>query len=98
MPWQTARKDPAYGKAAWRRARQRCLEQARWRCEIKGPSCRGAAVTVDHIYGLAADPGHRHLQAACQPCHDAKTHRESGEARRRKQATPDPECTPRTQW
>ena len=98
MPWANARKDPAYGRAAWSGARLECLRRARWRCEIQGPGCRGAAVTLDHIYGLANDPQHKALQAACQPCHDAKTHRESGEARRGNSASADPECQPRTIW
>jgi len=97
VPWESARKDPAYGRAAWKRAREQCLRNARWRCEIKGPGCRGAAVIADHVYGLANDPEHRWLQAACQVCSDAKTQRESGEARRgKRQADPDPQ--PRTRW
>lgn len=98
MPWKDSDRDPAYGKAAWRKAREGCLRRARWRCEIRGPGCRGAATQVDHVLGLAADPGHKVLQAACSVCHDAKTHRESGEARRGRQASPDPECQPRTNW
>lgn len=97
MPWETARKDPAYNTGAWKRARLECLRAARWRCEIKGPGCRGAAVAADHIDGLAQDPHHRRLQAACQVCHDAKTHRESGEARRGRQAG-EPPVQSRTAW
>jgi 5-methylcytosine-specific restriction endonuclease McrA len=50
------------------------------------------AVTIDHIYGLAADPQHQHLQAACKPCHDAKTSGESNRGHR------EPPAQPRTQW
>lgn len=98
MPWSDANRNPAYGRAAWRRAREKCLRDAKWKCQIRGPGCRGAAVTADHIHGLANDPEHRFLQAACQTCHDAKTHRESGEARRGRQASRDPDCQPRTSW
>lgn len=96
MAWRPEHKDPAYGTAAWKRARLACLRAANWKCQIRGPGCLGAASTADHIDGLAADPQHKRLQAACQVCHDAKTHRESGEARRGRQSDPQP--TPRTQW
>jgi 5-methylcytosine-specific restriction endonuclease McrA len=98
MPWKSSNRDPAYGKAAWRRARLACLQAANWRCQIRGPGCIGAASTVDHIHGLASDPQHRFLQAACRVCHAAKTHRESGEARRGSGGAADPPHQPRTKW
>lgn len=97
MPWGPNTKNPAYGRASWRKARLACLQRARWRCEIRGPGCIGAAKIADHIYGIASDPDHKHLQAACQVCSDAKTHAESAAAK--KALGPrDPEPQPRTQW
>lgn len=97
MPWETARKDPAYGRSAWKRARLACLKRARWKCEIRTPgTCTGAASEADHIYGLANDPEHKHLRAACEACHRAVTARQ-GNAARTTQVT-DPQPQPRTAW
>jgi 5-methylcytosine-specific restriction endonuclease McrA len=99
MPWKPADRNPAYNKASWKRARLACLRDARWHCQIKGPGCIGAASIADHIFGIGNDPDHRHLQAACRPCSDAKTHRESGDARRGSgSSATDPEPQPRTAW
>ena len=99
MPWKDSPKNPAYNTAAWRKARLACLRAANWRCQIRGPRCQGQAKIADHILGIANDPQHRHLQAACQNCSDAKTHRESGDARRGKsRPSSDPEPRARTRW
>lgn len=98
MPWETARKDPAYGTAAWRNARDACLRRANWRCEIRIPNvCIGAATEADHIDRLANDPEHKRLRAACTPCHRAVTAQQGGGARGR-QAAADPAPQPRTAW
>jgi hypothetical protein len=95
MPWETARKDPAYGRSAWKRAREACLKRARWQCEIRGPRCQGAASEADHIYGLANDPGHKHLRAVCKTCHGTVTAQQSN-AGTGSRADPPPQ--PRTAW
>ncbi len=95
MPWQTASKDPAYGRAAWKRARLACLRRANWRCEIRLPGCQGAASQADHVDQLANDPGHRNLRAACRSCHGKVTAEQGGGARG---AAADPQPQPRTDW
>jgi 5-methylcytosine-specific restriction enzyme A len=92
VAWRKEHKSPEYGRAAWKRARAAAMARAGGRCEIRGPGCAGAAVSVDHVFGLAADPSHRFLQCACKPCHDAKTSGESNRGHR------EPPATPRTQW
>lgn len=95
MPWKASDKDPAYGTAAWKRARTACLRNANWRCEIRIDGvCIGAATQADHIYGLANDRDHKHLRAACTPCHRHVTARQGG----RNGGNGDPEPSPRTAW
>lgn len=102
MPWESARKDPAYNTAEWRRARLACLKRANWKCEIRIQGvCIGAATQVDHVEGLDRDRQHRNLRAACAPCHAKVTAQQGNDARRgsggkRKPRNPDP--TPRTAW
>lgn len=99
MPWDTARKDPAYGTAEWKRARLACLKRARWRCQLRLEGCQGAASEADHIYGLANDPHHQHLRAVCTSCHRKRTAEQGNEARRggtRKSSDPAP--TSRIVW
>lgn len=97
MPWENARKDPAYGRAAWKRARGNCLKRANWKCEIRiAGTCIGAASEADHIRGIANDPQHRFLRAACAPCHKIITGQQSAAARGGGQADPQPQ--PRTNW
>lgn len=94
MTWRDEHKDPAYGKAAWKRAREACLRRAGWRCEIRTPGiCLGTASEADHVYGLRADPEHRFLQATCRPCHQAKTAKDQHRRRHR-----EPPAEPRTDW
>ena len=83
-----------YSSARWQRARRARLDAAGWQCEIRGPGCLGRASQVDHIYGLAANPDHRWLQAVCSVCHKKKTATERAAAQRK----PDPAPRPRTQW
>ena len=96
MPWREQDRNPAYDRG-WKPARLACLRRAGWRCQIRAPGCTSKAVTVDHVLGIKADPEHRHLQAACQRCHDEKTKGEAARGRRRRPPG-DPECTPRTNW
>jgi hypothetical protein len=97
MPWQTAKKSPAYNKAAWRRARNNAMKRANWRCEIRVPGiCIGAATQVDHADQLANDPNHENLRAACAPCHKHVTALQGNAARNRAPADPAP--LQRTAW
>ena len=96
MPWETARKDPAYGRSDWKRARLACMKRASWKCEIRIPGkCIGAASEADHIDGLANDPRHRRLRAACRPCHADVTARQSNAGN---SSRTDPQPQPRTAW
>ena len=95
MPWETARKDPAYGRAAWKRARLECLRQANWKCQIRLPGCQGAASQADHVYGLAADPQHKHLRATCPSCHGQVTSQQGNATKR---GSGDPAPAQRTKW
>ena len=99
MPWESARKDPAYNTAEWRRARLACMRRAQWKCEIRLDCCIGAATQVDHVNGLDNDRGHQNLRAACAPCHAKVTARQGNDARRGSSRAPrDPAPTPRTAW
>lgn len=100
MPWHKAPEDRQrdarrYG-ATWRRARDAHLRKVRWRCEIRGEGCRGAATEVDHIDGADNDPHHRNLRAACSTCHGKVTAQQGGGFRKAPAADPQPR--PRTSW
>lgn len=96
MPWRGYPSSPEYGKPEWKRARAACLKRARWRCEIKLEGCQGAASEADHTYGLANDPYHQHLRAACTSCHAKVTAQQGHDARRG--ARRDPEPSSRIIW
>jgi hypothetical protein len=96
VPWETARKDPAYNTAEYKRARLACLRKAGWRCEIRLEGCQGAASEADHAEQLANDPHHRSLRAACTSCHRRVTAQQGRGARASQDADPDPQ--PRTTW
>ena len=98
MPWDSARKDPAYNTAAWKRARLACLQLARYRCQLRLEGCQGAASEADHIYGLAQDPHHQHLRAVCTSCHRKRTAEQGHEARRAGRPAPDPPSASRIIW
>ena len=96
MPWQSTPRNPVYSTPAWRQASAACLRRASYRCEIRGPRCAGRATQADHVDGVASDPHHTRLQAACKPCHQYKTAAESQRNRRSKPADPQPRQ--RTAW
>lgn len=89
--------NPAYDTPAWKRARKACLDRAQWRCEIQLDGCTTIASQADHVYGLANDPTHRHLRAACLPCHRQVTTRQ-GHAGRAGSGGCDPDPRPATLW
>lgn len=87
---------PAYHTAAYRRARHECLKRARWRCEIRIEGvCIGTASEADHAAGIASDPLHKTLRAACKPCHRYMTQKQSNAGRK---GPADPKPQPRTVW
>lgn len=96
MGWETARKDPVYGRAEWRRARDNCLREANWRCQIRLDGCQGAATEADHTDQLGNDPRHKRLRAACTSCHRKVTAQQGNDARRMRRR--DPSVQTRTTW
>lgn len=60
-----ARNDPTY-----KRARAFVLQRARWRCEIRGPRCKGTATQAHHMDGVTALNLYdvKRMQASCGPC------------------------------
>jgi len=76
----------------WQQRRERILQRDCGLCQIKGPSCRFIANEVDHKTSKAAArsagwtndqiEADVNLQAACAPCHAAKTRAERGGAGR----------------
>ena len=50
LGWESAKKDPEYGRSAWRKARLACLRAAGWRCQRQLPGCQGQATEVNHRY------------------------------------------------
>lgn len=98
MPWSRADDNPAYHTAAWRRARDKCLKDARGRCQARLPGCQGAASQADHVDGIANDPQHRNLQAVCTSCHRKITAQQGGGYRNGNNRPNDPQPAPRTAW
>jgi hypothetical protein len=97
MPWRPKdRQNTGYNTAEYKRKRLACLRRANWRCEIQVPGvCIITASQADHTYGIASDPQHNHLRAACDPCHKYVTARQGN---KNKRGGGDPPCTPRTAW
>jgi len=99
VPWENARKDPAYNTADYRRKRLATMKRANWKCEIRLEGCIGAATQCDHTLGLDNDRQHLLMRAACAPCHAKVTARQGNDARTGQGRTPrDPAPTPRTAW
>lgn len=66
----------------YRKDRELVLERAGHRCQIQGPNCTGVGNLDDHIVPLSLGGSNAlgNRQAACKPCHDAKTAREAAAA------------------
>lgn len=62
--------------ADWPKRRARVLRRDGWRCQIRGPLCRGIAREVDHIEH-GDDHRDANLQSVCVPCHRDKTQLEA---------------------
>src|SRR5262249_20579494 len=98
MPWTRADDNPLYHTAEYRRARAKCLADAKWKCQVRLPGCQGAASQADHTDGITNDPHHTRLQAACKSCHGKITAQQGGGYRNGKGRSNDPPPTPRTAW
>lgn len=72
-----------YNTRAWRVVRQQAFERDGYRCQIRGPKCKGKATEVDHIIpvndgGALYDLSN--LRSACKTCNvgraNSQKHRE----------------------
>jgi 5-methylcytosine-specific restriction endonuclease McrA len=104
MPWQNDREarrqsDATYQDPEYKRNRPIAMRRDQYRCQIRSAGCLGGATMCDHIVNRASGGGHgvANLQAACAPCHAAKTAREGG-GYRSGSSTRDPSPQPRTAW
>lgn len=85
MTWPTGQTRTS--TAAHKRWQRQVLANARGRCELQlVPACTGVAVHADHKLAVAEggdelDPANG--QAACLPCHEAKTREETARGRAR---------------
>ena len=75
-----------YSASSYRRQHDAVLEEAGYRCEIRGPRCTGTATTVDHVISLAEGGTHDrvNLRAACRPCNSSLGAAISNERRRQR--------------
>lgn len=62
--------DGFYQSPEWKVLRQRCLERARYQCELALPGCDGHAVIADHIVSRKAGGADdlANLRAVCRSC------------------------------
>ena len=97
MPWGAGH-GQRLGKTGWQRQadNRRILERDGHRCQIRGPRCIGTANQVDHriplsVTGPAGDID-SNKQAACVPCHQAKTalERAAGQAKKSRHRPTEP--------
>lgn len=102
MPWANDREarrrsDAAYQDPEYKANRPIAMKRDRYRCQIRSEGCLGGASMCDHIVNRASGGTHAlsNLQAACKPCHAAKTATEGGGARK---GDRDPAPQPRTTW
>ena len=78
-PWASSTRKTRL-PADWERRRSAVLYRDGHRCQIAGPTCTQVATEVDHVVPND-DHGLDNLQAACHPCHWAKSQAESAAAR-----------------
>lgn len=98
--WNGSRHNTNRAGSGWdeQAAAKRILERDGHRCQIRGPGCTGVASEVDHrlptsITGPAGDhDGNK--QAACVPCHRAKTQAEAAAARAKRSRNRPAEAHP----
>jgi 5-methylcytosine-specific restriction protein A len=63
----------------WHQLRDEVLRRDNWQCRIRGPRCVVLATDVDHK-DRGDDHAPSNLQAACRPCHAAKSSGEGNAA------------------
>ena len=88
--YDSRRRRPRPTWAEAERFRKGVLKRASYRCEIRGPKCRGTATVADHVVPWAQG-GSNDLsngQAACDPCHNEKTQAAAAFGRNRWKRTP----------
>ena len=83
--------DPRLRTPAYKALRLAVLARDGYRCQIRGPRCRGWANQVDHLIprtdgGDVMDPAN--LQAACDLCNGYRSALRTHEIRRYGQAVP----------
>lgn len=79
MAWSTSTRAKRL-PGNWHTIRRMVLNRDDYRCRIQGPHCTTAASEADHIVH-GDDHSLPNLQAACAPCHKAKTQAEARAAR-----------------
>jgi 5-methylcytosine-specific restriction enzyme A len=97
MAWGKGHGD-RLGKSGWQRQadNRRILERDHNHCQLRGPHCHGTATEVDHRIPLSstgpAGDVDSNKQAACVPCHRAKTalERAAGQAKTSRQRRTEP--------
>jgi hypothetical protein len=70
VPVEKHRRNKSYGRR-WRTVRRAVLVRDGYRCQIRGPGCKGVATVVDHVTpesvtGPVYDAAR--LRSACQSC------------------------------
>lgn len=81
--WSSSKRRNNRAGSGWdeQAAARRVLNRDGHRCQLRGPHCLGQATEVDHIIPLSitgpAGDVDSNKQAACRPCHRAKTQLEA---------------------
>jgi 5-methylcytosine-specific restriction endonuclease McrA len=71
----------------WRKVRPRVLERDGYRCQIRGPGCRGEATEVDHIVDVGLGGAlydETNCRSVCGPCHRRRSNQRRQEFGRRR--------------
>ena len=77
---------------AWHHMAQLILVRDEYRCQIRGPKCRGYATEVDHVVsradgGPVFDPAN--LRASCKRCNSGRSADRTNAMRRYRTSVPD---------
>lgn len=85
MSWSNQQRGEQTNDPEYRANRPLVMQRDGGMCQIAGPGCTTRADEVDHIknYRSGGHHGLTNLQAVCRTCHQAKTAKESWEARAR---------------
>lgn len=66
--------DRRYGSLQWKKLRLAVLNRDGYECQIRGPRCRGAARSVDHIIPVSQGGpfwDETNLRSACSACNSS---------------------------